>query len=215
MAKNNCWNNGDRHKIHEIFLTNCFVFVITLVWKTVHSSALAQIEAHLMEKNIATNSSHVTVLILAGWTKNPLATTLSLTFFPSDHQDLLVKPSTKTGQRMGVPHTCLVSYEIKDWQVLSAKVVIFNICATFVRLNLAVLWYNDLFRSANQSSLSLTKFHISEPLFHPVIHPESNSGSQLKISWKIVQSEVFEHSALPWLISKWHSDSQFVIDLFP
>ena len=24
-------NNGDRHKIHEIFLINCFVFVIALV----------------------------------------------------------------------------------------------------------------------------------------------------------------------------------------
>ena len=24
VAKNNSWNNGDRHKIHEIFLINCF-----------------------------------------------------------------------------------------------------------------------------------------------------------------------------------------------
>ena len=31
VAKNNSWNNGDRHKIHEIFLINCFVFIITLV----------------------------------------------------------------------------------------------------------------------------------------------------------------------------------------
>ena len=51
LAKNNNWNNGDRHKIHEIFLVNCFVFVITLVWKTVHSSAMTQIKAHLMEKH--------------------------------------------------------------------------------------------------------------------------------------------------------------------
>ena len=53
VAKNNkkniSWNNGDRHKIHEIFPINCFVFVITLVWKTVHSSAMTQIKAHLME----------------------------------------------------------------------------------------------------------------------------------------------------------------------
>ena len=40
VAENNSWNNGDLHKIHEIFLINCFVFVITLVWKTVHSSAV-------------------------------------------------------------------------------------------------------------------------------------------------------------------------------
>ena len=26
VAKNNRWNNGDRHKIHMIFLINCFVF---------------------------------------------------------------------------------------------------------------------------------------------------------------------------------------------
>ena len=31
IAKNNSWNNGDRHKIHESFLINSFVFVITLV----------------------------------------------------------------------------------------------------------------------------------------------------------------------------------------
>ena len=43
VAKNNNWNNGDRLKIQEIFLINCFVFVITLVWKTIHSLAMAQI----------------------------------------------------------------------------------------------------------------------------------------------------------------------------
>ena len=64
-------------KVMRFFLINCFVFVITLVWKTVHSSAMIQIEAHFMEKNIAGNSSHVTVAVLAGWTKNPLATKLS------------------------------------------------------------------------------------------------------------------------------------------
>ena len=43
MIKNNSWNNGDCPKIHEIFLINCFVFVIILVWQTVHSSAMTQI----------------------------------------------------------------------------------------------------------------------------------------------------------------------------
>ena len=88
VAKNNSWNNGDRHKIYEIFLTNCFVFVITVVWKTVQSLAMTQIKAHLMEKkNIATNCFQVTVPVLAGWTRNPLATTLSWNFFHSDHQE--------------------------------------------------------------------------------------------------------------------------------
>ena len=52
VAKNNSLNNGDRHKIHEMFLINCFVFVITLVWETVHSSAMTLIKAHLMEKTL-------------------------------------------------------------------------------------------------------------------------------------------------------------------
>ena len=52
VAKNNSWNNGDRHKINEIFLINCFVSVITLVWKTLHSSAMTQIKAPLMEKTL-------------------------------------------------------------------------------------------------------------------------------------------------------------------
>ena len=51
VAKNNSWNKSDRHKIHEIFLINCFVFVITLVWKAVHGLAMTQIKAHLMEKH--------------------------------------------------------------------------------------------------------------------------------------------------------------------
>ena len=51
VSKNNSWNNGDRHKIHEIFLINCLVFVITLVWRTVHSSAMTQIKVHLMENH--------------------------------------------------------------------------------------------------------------------------------------------------------------------
>ena len=51
VAKNNSWNNGDRHKIHQIFQTNCFVFVVSLVWRTVHGSAMTQIKAHLMKKH--------------------------------------------------------------------------------------------------------------------------------------------------------------------
>ena len=31
VARNNSRNNGDHHKIYEIFLINCFVFVITVV----------------------------------------------------------------------------------------------------------------------------------------------------------------------------------------
>ena len=52
VAKNNNWNNGDRHKIDEMFLINCFVFVIILVWQTVHSSAMTHITASLMEKTL-------------------------------------------------------------------------------------------------------------------------------------------------------------------
>ena len=51
VAKNNNWNNGDRHKINELFQIN-FVFVIILVWQTVHSSARTQITANLMEKTL-------------------------------------------------------------------------------------------------------------------------------------------------------------------
>ena len=52
VAKNNNWNNGNCHKIQEIFLINCFVFVITLVWKTVHNLAMTLNKAHLMEKTL-------------------------------------------------------------------------------------------------------------------------------------------------------------------
>ena len=69
VAKNNNWNNGDRHKIHEIFLINCFVFVIILVWQTVHSSAMTQITANVMEKTLQLTVSMVTVLALDGLTK--------------------------------------------------------------------------------------------------------------------------------------------------
>ena len=88
VAKNNSWNNDVCHKVHEIFLINCFVFDITLVWKTVHSTQLGndQTEAHLMEKNIATNCSKVTVPVLAGWTKKPFGHYATLKLFRSDHR---------------------------------------------------------------------------------------------------------------------------------
>ena len=86
VAKNSNWNNGGRHKIHEIFLINCLVFVITLVWKTLHSSTMTQIESHLMEKNIATNCSYVKIPVLVGWRKKPFGHYAILNFFPLDHQ---------------------------------------------------------------------------------------------------------------------------------
>ena len=33
VAKNNSWNNGNRHQIHDIFPINCFVVLVTLAWK--------------------------------------------------------------------------------------------------------------------------------------------------------------------------------------
>ena len=47
VTKNNNWNNEDRHKIQEKFLINFFVFVVTLVWQTVHGSATTQIAANV------------------------------------------------------------------------------------------------------------------------------------------------------------------------
>ena len=52
VAKNNNRNNGYRHKILEKFLIDCFVFVIILLWQTVHSLAMAQITANLMETTL-------------------------------------------------------------------------------------------------------------------------------------------------------------------
>ena len=52
LAKNNSKNNDSRHKIHHIFLTDYFVLAITLVWKTVHTLAMAQITAYLLEKTM-------------------------------------------------------------------------------------------------------------------------------------------------------------------
>ena len=52
VAKNNSQNDSDRHKIHEIFLANCLVLVITLLWQIVHSSLMTQTLANLMENKL-------------------------------------------------------------------------------------------------------------------------------------------------------------------
>ena len=52
VAKNNSKNNGGRHKIHKIFMMHCILLAITLVWKTVHPLAMAQITAYLLEKTL-------------------------------------------------------------------------------------------------------------------------------------------------------------------
>ena len=86
LAKNNnSWNNDDRHKIHQFFLINCFVFVIIPVWKTVHSWEMTQIKAHLMEKTLQLTIPKW-VPVLAGWTKKPFGNYAILKLFPSDHQ---------------------------------------------------------------------------------------------------------------------------------
>ena len=43
---------------------------------------MTQIKAHLLEKNIATNCSQVTVPVLAGWTKKPFGHYAILKLFP-------------------------------------------------------------------------------------------------------------------------------------
>ena len=48
VAKNNSQNNGGRQKIHQIFLIDCSVLAITLVWKKVHTLTVAQITAYLL-----------------------------------------------------------------------------------------------------------------------------------------------------------------------
>ena len=47
---------------------------------------MTQIKAHLMEQNIATNCSQVTVSVLAGWTKKSFGHYAMLKLFLSDHQ---------------------------------------------------------------------------------------------------------------------------------
>ena len=85
VPKNNSWNNGDRHKIHEIFIINCFVFVITLVWKIVQSWAMTR--SSFNGKNIANNCFQVTVPVLTDWTKKPFGHHAAWNFFPQDHQE--------------------------------------------------------------------------------------------------------------------------------
>ena len=94
MAKNNNWNNGDRHKIHEIFLINCFAFVIIPVWQTVHFGNDSNYSKFIGEEDIATNCSKVTVLALDGLTKKRFGHYALLKFFPSDHQEVGKKSST-------------------------------------------------------------------------------------------------------------------------
>ena len=52
MAKNNSVNNDDRQNVLKIFLTICFVLVITSVSKIVHSSAVAQMMAYFLKKTL-------------------------------------------------------------------------------------------------------------------------------------------------------------------
>ena len=72
VVKNNGWNNGVCHKVQEIFLINCFVFWYSSSLKNSTQLGNDQTKAHLMEKNIATNCSQVTVPVLAVLGQNPL-----------------------------------------------------------------------------------------------------------------------------------------------
>ena len=65
VAKNNNWNNGDRHKLHETFLISCFVFAIILVTQFGNDSNYSKFNG----KNIAANCFMVTVLASDGLTK--------------------------------------------------------------------------------------------------------------------------------------------------
>ena len=84
VAKNNNWNNGDRHKIHKKFLIKCFRCNSSLTNSTQFGNG-----SHSRKfngENIATNCCRVTVLALDSLTKNTLATKLSWKIFPSDQQ---------------------------------------------------------------------------------------------------------------------------------
>ena len=86
VAKNNNWNNGDHHKIHEISLINffCFRYNSSLTNSTQFGNDSNY--SKFNGENIATNCSRVTVLALDSLTRNTLATTLSWKFFSSNHQ---------------------------------------------------------------------------------------------------------------------------------
>ena len=85
VAKNNSWNNGDRHKIHQIFPINCFVFVNSSLANSTQFGNDSNYSKFNGE-NIAAGCSRVAVLALDSLTRNTLATTLSWNFFYSDHQ---------------------------------------------------------------------------------------------------------------------------------
>ena len=87
VAKNNSRNNGYRHKIHKIFLIDCFALVITLVWKAVHSSAISQVTAKLLKKNtLQLTLAWEPLLLSVVSERNVLSIALSLRFLPPDHQ---------------------------------------------------------------------------------------------------------------------------------
>ena len=80
VAKNNSENRGDRHKIHKVFPTYCFVNVITLVWKLVYSSNYS---LFTVENTVILNCFSVTVLASAGLTKKHFGQRAILTIFSS------------------------------------------------------------------------------------------------------------------------------------
>ena len=86
MARNNNENNGDRHKIHEIFLINYFVFVITLVLKDNTQFGNDSNYSKFNGENIATNCSVITVHALDGLTKKHFDHYALLKIFPSNRQ---------------------------------------------------------------------------------------------------------------------------------
>ena len=86
VTKNNNWNNGDHHKIHETFLINCFVFATVPVWQTVQQFGNDSNYSKFNGEKIATNCSRVTVLASDGLTKKHFGHYALLKIFPSDHQ---------------------------------------------------------------------------------------------------------------------------------
>ena len=73
VAKINSRNNGVRHKIHYIFLVNCFVFVFFFRYNSsLANSAQFCNDSNYSKfngENIATNCSRATVFALDGLTK--------------------------------------------------------------------------------------------------------------------------------------------------
>ena len=87
MAKDNSENNEDRHKIHTVFPTNFFVFVVTLVSKNSIQFGNSSNYRLFTEENTAINVSMVTVLASVGLTKKCFGHQAILMIFPPDHQD--------------------------------------------------------------------------------------------------------------------------------